>query len=159
MPSSSDINVEARDIARFLEVAVRINCMTKKEAFITLKDHKENFASNSPCRLINPAKSEIGKIPKTILDDILMITNVKQKTSVNLSKNTAAVTNWLSRINRQQDCTFICFDIVDFYPSISEDLLNRALDFTGKYTEISSMDKESSSTHGSQGCWPRRRNG
>ena len=52
------------------------------------------------------------------------------------------MTNWFSRINRKQDCTFICFDIVDFYPLISEDLLNRALDFAGKYTEISSMDKE-----------------
>ena len=135
-----DINVEARDIARSLEVADRMNCMAKKEAFITLKDHKENFASNLPCRLINPAKSEMGKISKRILDDIL--TNVKQKTSVNLWKNTAAVTNWFSRINRKKNCTFICFDIVDFYPSISEDLLNRALDFAGKYTEISSMDKE-----------------
>ena len=132
--------MEVRDIARSLEVADRMNCMAKKEAFITLKDHKENFASNLPCRLINPAKSEMGKISKRILDDIL--TNVKQKTSVNLWKNTAAVTNWFSRINRKQDCTFICFDIVDFYLSISEDLLNRALDFAGKYTEISSMDKE-----------------
>ena len=82
----------------------------------------------------------MGKISKRILDDIL--TNVKQKTSVNLWKNTAAVTNWFSRINRKENCTFICFDIVDFFPSISEDLLNRALDFAGKNTEISSMEKE-----------------
>ena len=87
-----------------------------------------------------PAMPALRRTLKRILDDIL--TNVKQKTSVNLWKNTAAVTNWFSRINRKKNCTFICFDIVDFYPSISEDLLNRALDFAGKYTEISSMDKE-----------------
>ena len=131
--------MEARDIARSLEVGDQMNCMVKREAFITLKDHKENFASNLPCRLINPAK--MGKISKRFLDDIL--TNVKPKTSVNLWKNTAAVTNWFSRINRKQDCTFICLDTVDYYPSISEDLLNRAFDFAGKYTEISSKDKDS----------------
>ena len=56
-----DINVEVREITHYLEVAGRMNCMAKKEAFITLKDHKENFASNLPCWLINPAKNEMGR--------------------------------------------------------------------------------------------------
>ena len=126
--------------------------MAKKEAFITLKDHKENFASNLPCRLINPAKSEMGEISKRILDDIL--TNVKQKTSVNLWKNTAAVTNWFSRINRKQDCTFICFDIVDFYLSISGDLLNRALDFAGSTQRSPAWTRKSSSRTEVHVVWP-----
>ena len=29
----------------------------KREAFISLKDHKENFQTNPKCRLINPAKA------------------------------------------------------------------------------------------------------
>ena len=41
-----------------------------KEAFITLKDHKDNFESKLTCRLINPSKQEIGKISKQILDNI-----------------------------------------------------------------------------------------
>ena len=45
--------------------------MAKKEAFITLKDHKVNFANALPCRLINPAKPEMGKILKAILDRII----------------------------------------------------------------------------------------
>ena len=42
----------------------------KREAFISLKDHKENFQNNPKCRLINPAKSDSGKISKPILDKL-----------------------------------------------------------------------------------------
>ena len=38
--------------------------MAKREASITLKDHKENFKNSLPCRLINPAKSEMGLVSK-----------------------------------------------------------------------------------------------
>ena len=48
----------------------RIERMKKREAFIYLKDHKENFENNPKCRLINPAKSESGKLSKVILDKI-----------------------------------------------------------------------------------------
>ncbi len=33
--------------------------MKKREAFISLKDHKENFENNLKCRLINPAKTNL----------------------------------------------------------------------------------------------------
>jgi hypothetical protein len=44
--------------------------MAETEAFITLKDHKDNVESNPKCRLINPAKRELGKVSKVILDSI-----------------------------------------------------------------------------------------
>ena len=34
----------------------------KCEGFISLKDHKENFENNPKCRLLNPAKSDSGKL-------------------------------------------------------------------------------------------------
>jgi hypothetical protein len=40
--------------------------MKKREAFIFLKDHKENFENNPKCQLINPAKSESGKWSKNL---------------------------------------------------------------------------------------------
>ena len=61
---------EANEIAKRLNLDDRVNTTAKREAFITLKDHKPNFANNPTCRLINPAKSEIGKISKQILDRI-----------------------------------------------------------------------------------------
>ena len=94
--------------------------------------HKDNFSNALPCRLINPAKSEIGKISKTTLGWIL--TAVNQKKQLNMWKNTAAVTDWFSNLKRKQQCTFFCFDIVDFYPSITEQLLNQALDFAAQYS-------------------------
>ena len=55
-----EVNAEARDIATSLEIADRVECLNEQNAFITLKDHKENFENNPKCRLINPAKSQIG---------------------------------------------------------------------------------------------------
>ena len=65
-----DINEEAQKIATSLEVADRLDVLAHRDAFLTLKDHKENFPNSLPCRLNNPAKSEIGLISKRFLDRI-----------------------------------------------------------------------------------------
>ena len=64
------ISKEAQAIAQQLQVADRINTIARRDAYVTLKDHKPNFANHQTCRLINPAKSEIGKISKKILERI-----------------------------------------------------------------------------------------
>ncbi len=48
----------------------RIETMARKQAFVTLKDHKPNFDNNPICRLINPAKSDLGFINQQILERI-----------------------------------------------------------------------------------------
>ena len=68
--SISEINNELKHIADKLSIGNRIECMKKCEAFISLKDHKENFENNPKCRLINPAKSDSGEISKLILDKV-----------------------------------------------------------------------------------------
>lgn len=64
------IELASKRIAKKLDLDERVNTTARREAFITLKDHKPNFANNPTCRLIDPAKSEIGKISKQILDRI-----------------------------------------------------------------------------------------
>ena len=64
------IHLEAKAIATDLNLADRIEQIAETEAFITLKDHKENFENNPKCRLINPSKSEIGIISKRHLQEI-----------------------------------------------------------------------------------------
>ena len=64
--------------------------------FVTLKDHKENFENNPKTRLINPAKNEIGRISKVILDKINI--NLKEQLGVNQWKNTKSVINWFNPI-------------------------------------------------------------
>ena len=67
----------------------RMDVMAKKEPFTTLKDHEEIFEKCPPCRLINPAKSEMGLVSKWILDSING--RLKQKLDVTPRKNSAVV--------------------------------------------------------------------
>ena len=65
--------MEAKHIAKKLELSERIEHLVRNPAFITLKDHKENFNSKLPCCLINPSKSKIGKVSKQKLEKIKKI--------------------------------------------------------------------------------------
>ena len=100
-----------------------------------MKDHKENFENNVKCRLINPAKSEIGKISKKILEKI----NKTVRESINICqwRNTDAVIKWFADIENKSNHSFMQFDIVDFYPSISSQLLTKSIDFAAQHAEIS----------------------
>ena len=64
------VNEEARYIAVSLELGSRIEEYSDAPAFINIKDHKEKFETEKKCRLINPAKSQIGKISKQLLQKI-----------------------------------------------------------------------------------------
>ena len=62
--------MEAKHIAKIMKLDDRIGSLPETPAFITLKDHKENFRSSHPCLLINPSKSELGKVSKVILEKV-----------------------------------------------------------------------------------------
>ena len=64
------ITKEAKTIANNYGISERVDCLAKSNAFVSLKDHKPNFSSNPKCRLINPAKSEMGKISKYFLEQL-----------------------------------------------------------------------------------------
>ena len=49
-----------------LELETRVFQTSRRQLFITIKDHNENFQNNPTCRLINPAKLEIGRISQKI---------------------------------------------------------------------------------------------
>ena len=66
----NEINTEAKTIATKLKILDRATQLAKKQAFITLKDHKENFENAPKCRLINAAKSDLGRVSKQILEKI-----------------------------------------------------------------------------------------
>ena len=133
------IHKEKKAIATKLKIDDRVDTTADKDAFITLKDHKPNFANKPTCRLINPTKSEIGKISKNILDCIN--STIAKKHHLNQWKNTTAVINWFKSIENKQQFSFICFNIEEFYPSISLDLLNKALDFASNYDNITTEER------------------
>ena len=64
------INLEAKHIATKIKLSNRIKKLAETPAYVTLKDHINNFRSNPSCRLINPSKNEIGKVSKILLENI-----------------------------------------------------------------------------------------
>ena len=65
----------------FDNIIDRMDINTESNCYITIKDHKENFLNHLKVRLINPAKNELGRISKTILDNINM--KLFQATKIN----------------------------------------------------------------------------
>ena len=111
-----------------------MECYSDQSAFITLKDHKANFKNNTKCRLINPSKSEVGLVSKHYLSSI--ISTVAEKSGVNQWRNTSTVMKWFENLQNKEKCRFIKFDIADFYPSITEHLLERSIEFAKSFAAI-----------------------
>ena len=104
------INLEAKHIVKHL----------------TLKGHKENANINPKCRLIHPAKSELAKVAKIIVENINK--TVREKLHCNQWRNTSNVMDWFQNTTDKENCKFIQFDIEEFYPSITEHLLLKAIE-------------------------------
>ena len=133
-----NINKDGQRFAKDANILNKIEVNGTSNCFITLKDHKDNFENNPTTRLINPAKNEIGRISKVVLDK----TNktLCQKLNVNQWKNTTAVVDWFTVIENKNSYKFCMFDIKDFYPSIKESLLLDALNFARNHTKILKKD-------------------
>ena len=128
------IDKEASKIAKKFELEDRIDKFRLQEPFITIKDHKESFPARVDTRLINPAKSNIGIISKQLLDNINNI--IREELNLNQWRSTSDVLKWFESIPNKRNKKFFQFDIVSFYPSISEELFNKLIEFARKYTTI-----------------------
>ena len=89
MNKVNKLNLEAKNIAGKLSISDRVDRLQSNEAYITIKDHKKNFQTNPTFRLINPSKTNIGKISKKILDEINE--KITSSMGVNQWKNSNAV--------------------------------------------------------------------
>ena len=97
--------------ANSLGITDRIDELPQKSSFITLKDHKGNFANKPTFRLTNPSKSELGRVSKQILEKINKA--VVEKTGVQQWKDTRAMLQWFNNIPNKTQNSFISFDIVN----------------------------------------------
>ena len=134
-----NIDEKGRNIARGLRLADRMEVIAERDAFITLKDHKEDFNRKPAVRLINPTRDEIGVVSKHLLAKIN--TRVRKSTGFNQWQSTGQVIDWFKKLPNRQSRKFIKFDIVSFYPSISEDLLTNSLSYARTITDISTEDE------------------
>ena len=121
------VNDEARAIASRLEIADRVEVMSQSLAFITIKDHKENFETDTKCRLINPAKSQIGILSRQILQRANK--QLRSKLKLNQWQSTSDVLSWFHNIKSKGRRSFMQVDIKEYYPSITEQLLDNAIAF------------------------------
>ena len=132
------INKSAKKIANRQDLEDRIEKFQENESYITIKDHKDDFPHKIQCRLINPSKSDIGKISKVIIDKIN--TKLLEVYKVNQWKNTQSVIDWYINIRGKRNSSFVVFDIENFYPSITLELLNNAIKFASEKCTISEND-------------------
>ena len=135
----SKINMAHKKIVNELEIEDRVFRTTESESFISLKDHKPDFRNNIKCRLLNPTKPEVGRISHLTLKNIIEI--VRQKTNLSQWKNIYSCIEWFKQLENKKNSKFIQYDIVNFYPTISEELLNAALNWAMKYVPIHKKDR------------------
>ena len=132
------INREICNQARSLKIEDRIECHSEAPAFISVKDHKEGFQNNPKCRLINPSSNQLGKASKLILEDV--IKKVKKKSGVSQWISTQQLLSWFQKRHEgnptPKKAALIQFDIAEFYPSITEELMDRALENAKSQTDI-----------------------
>ena len=76
----------------------------------------------------------MGHISKSFL--VNAVREVSEKTQLNQWRYTSTVIDWFKKIKNKKQHGFIKFDICEFYPSISEDLLDKAIAFAQNYTFI-----------------------
>ena len=67
-----------------------------------------------------------------------IISEVKLRTKLQQWKNS----DWFENLEDKKKLSFIQFDLVEFYPSITEKLLVNALNFAANYTEIPENDRK-----------------
>ena len=85
-----------------LKLEDQIQILDDIGACISIKDHKEGFPDKISCRLINPSKTDKGKIRKQVLDKAN--TSILEKTKGNQWKNTSSVIEWYYNIKRKDQC-------------------------------------------------------
>ena len=136
--NKAEIDRAAKEIASSMNLSDRIDCIAEKDAFITLKDHKDNFQNNPKCRQINPTKTEMGHISKCMLERI--VKDITVSTKSNQWRSTAEVIDWFKALPDKPRTRFIKFDICEYYQSISEQLLDRAITYARLHTNVSDSE-------------------
>ena len=134
------VNAEAANIARELEIDDRVDAMSESQAFINIKDHKTTFPGKIEARLINPSKTKIGAVSKKYLDRIN--SEIRQKTNFHQVKSTGEVLKWFNDLPKTEKSSFFKLDIEAFYPSISEELLLKAIQWARTITTVSQAEEK-----------------
>ena len=133
-----DIDRETKKITDKLKISDRVAQIKPSDSYLLLKDHKDEFSNCPKARLINPTKMELGKISKVILERITK--EIRTCYKLNQWSSTQEATEWFHSLEGKRNSTFLQFDIVEFYPSISSNTLNEALVMARTCCDVSDTD-------------------
>ena len=100
-----ETNFEAKKITEKLHIEDRVEILQSTEAFISIKDHKQIFQNQPQCRLLNPAKSEIGRISQKILQQVN--TSIREKLGLKQWINSEDAIKWFESIDNKSEKEFI----------------------------------------------------
>ena len=140
--SLKNIPIPSRDnyLRNFIEKVESVLKRMRWKAHFFLKGEKTHENTNHFGLSSN-------KTPLTILElkpVLKLLENIKFRNThlrtilnVNQWRNTQNVIEWFGNIEQKSRHSFISFDIVDFYPSISKNLLDQALSWASSLAEIS----------------------
>ena len=140
------VNSEHARIAAELKLDDRMEIYRQNECFLTIKDHKEGFNEGVvKCRLINPAKSDLGVVSKQILEK--KINQIMEKTGLNSWQSTGEALCWFenlaeTRPGRSRKMRFLSYDIVGYYPAIKEKVLEKAIEWAKEFCDFSDQELE-----------------
>ena len=68
--------------------------------------------------------------------------SIRNKTSLNQWTSTPELIQWYKNITNKRNKKFIQVDVINFYPSINENLLKNAINWARQYENISVKDEE-----------------
>ena len=71
-----------------------------------------------------------------------ILTTARAKSGLTQWKSDLSVVRWFKGLENRSSMRFIEFDIVAYYPSITRDLLNKALDWVSTMVDISEEDRD-----------------
>ena len=118
----------------------RLGKLGEKSAYILFKDHEKNFLDRKQTRLINLTKTELGFVSKNLIQ--WTTSRLLSSHKYNLWKNSMDTIDWFRKIRDKKRSTFVQFDIIEFYPSITKELLVRSLNHAREYTDITEEEIE-----------------
>ena len=98
-------NRDAAKLVSGLELADRVDQFAESEPFVLIKDHKDGYPSRVKNRLVNPAKSSVGRIGKQLLDEINRA--VRVATELPQWSNTAQVIKWFEGVVNKRQMSFV----------------------------------------------------
>ena len=136
-PIPKKSNMKAKIIVKIVQIEDKTDIRGERQSFVMIKHTTRTVSEQIQNKdyLIQPKVNQIGSVKLSHKAS----THILQQ---NQWQGSAEVIKWFKNIENKNLYTFTIFDIQQFYPSIIENLLKRAISFYQLHKEITPKDLE-----------------